>query len=259
MNIDEVKFQIVSLAYEIVQEGAHYLWGSAGDIPELESSGLSQPSIKQYPPNSGNELQIAHIYDQNQVTNNQQPNILAAETSVGNKKYICAGSYNSLGGPVVDFSNPEDANQLAEYLSALDGIAPSEWQIERLGFTPRMHNSKVVWGQNCCGVRHFDCVGLVNYCVTKALGRLVIYEIHDWAVANSGTINVAKDAPPANGDLLFLGTGPNYHHIALLYADDDGNGIVLQAADTDLGLTSSPYDPNMWNERRSITSVLLHD
>jgi hypothetical protein len=30
---------------------------------------------------------------------------------------------------------------------------------------------KLVWGQSCKGIRHFDCVGFISYCYWKASGR----------------------------------------------------------------------------------------
>ena len=41
------------------------------------------------------------------------------------------------------------------------------------GFTPASTSGalgfggKVVWGESCHGVRHFDCVGLVSYCYAR--------------------------------------------------------------------------------------------
>ncbi len=251
MTIEEIRFQIVTTAFEVQSKGSHYLWGSAGDIPDLDTSGLSQPGIKS---------QIANIFAASQNCNEQHPQVMTAETSVAGKKFVCAGSYKnfSTGNPV-DMNNADEANTLSAYLTSLNNIPVEEWQIQKGELTPRLYNNAVVWGQDCRSVAHFDCVGFVNYCVSQALGRAVIYEIEQWATNMSGTVNTDLYAPAENADLLFVhGNGPKFGHIALLYRDEDGIGTVIQAADTDIGVITGPYEPAKWSARRTITTALLH-
>lgn len=181
--------------------------------------------------------------------------VLAAESNV--KSYcVCAGNYHTYpaapGGREPVPTDPE----LAKYLASLKGTPSTSWSPTPSGHTPRRAygpgplggdlGGKLVWGQSCKGIRHFDCVGFIAYCYWKATGYAFQLDISAWrGTATGATVYLLADSKPAkllDGDILIK----QDHHIAFV----DASGEIFEAQDTDLGVQSTPgfnlLTPGTW-------------
>ena len=105
-------------------------------------------------------------------------------------------------------------------------------------------------GESCVGVRHFDCVGLVNYCYARHWANPKIpfgMDIKDFREAKAGTTPVTNKNDRMDADILIVRPSK---HIGMLYRNGD-NWFVVQATDTIYGLSDdSPFDPDKWDRFR---------
>jgi hypothetical protein len=108
-----------------------------------------------------------------------------------------------------------------------------------------------VWGQNCDGWRHFDCIGLVVYALQNVLKKpLQRREIDALAGPNSPyrlkQINGVQEL--LDGDMVSMkNPDGSFHHIGVLYKEG-AIAYVAQAAETSKGVTTGTvYDPADWN------------
>ncbi|MBI3678907.1 MAG: C40 family peptidase [Acidobacteria bacterium] len=244
-------------AYKLV--GAHYLTGGYGATPGGNDGA----------PFRRNMVSLAPV-----SFNPRKPCIHAAETDlqVGentkDKKAphihsVCGGRWMmAKWGRVTQPSNWE----LLEYLKLQEAKYKQTSLIDAdpMGLTPRLVILKdaagdVVWGEDCRGKRHFDCVGLVNYLLTlvcdrshggregpggnKGHGGLERSFSHDVLGHKANTDEVPRNDPPVGGDILYKKTSVD--HIGLLLMD----GNVIQAAEPGVGVTTSPYQGTSWDYR----------
>lgn len=252
--------------------GSHYLTGATGAIPDG------------YGGNPARERGVASAplsFDP------KKPCIHAAETAFIGKS-VCAGRYQSFaGGRTVT-----DPDVMAKYLQQEEERYKKSGKVECFYeyYTPRIPWLKgnaggAVWGEDCRGKRHFDCVGLVNYLLTMVcnlgatfgrIGFSADIELH-----YNATKKVQMDAPPVSGDLLFpiktivppapadhpetkeekaarlkkATPAANLGHIAVLL----GNGQVVQAADPGRGVIIGAYHPKDWFVRGRYYDELFMD
>jgi hypothetical protein len=195
-------------------------------------------------PNRLNPAKVAH--------ENKNLAVFAAEMTV--KQYcVCAGNYASFPGGRV--ANPTD-NDLLTYLESLKGKPPSMWQNYFSHFTPRRAfgpaqggglGGKLVWGQSCKGIRHFDCVGFISYCLWKATGQISQLDIKAWHSPVAGSVFNLKPEKDKDGktrpatrpaslqdaDIIIKAD----HHIAYVNAQ----GAIFEAQDTHLGVRSTGH------------------
>jgi hypothetical protein len=197
--------------------GSHYLWGAAGATPN-EQDGAH------YRPGSVNLDADAK--------SNEKPSVFAATCEVDGH-YVCSGNFRQFitetGG---GYTYPSDTN-LTKYLDELRKLpSKSYWYPYKSRFTPRVMKGKnldtddnrLVWGEDCRYVRHFDCVGFVNFVLSLTTNQKWAFNISHYAAGNmTGATSVPLDSPPVDGDILVKNT----EHIGFLCAD----GTVLQARD----------------------------
>jgi hypothetical protein len=130
------------------------------------------------------------------------------------------------------------------------GFGPFQLHPRRHFFGGTLKENQIVWGESCVGRRHFDCVGLVNFCYeehTRKVGGWA-FEIKQYLNGVIGTIDNGKLAPSKvlDGDIVARVGPPN--HIGLL-AHVGGKVLVIQAPDTVTGLTGTEvYDPAKWDK-----------
>ncbi len=115
---------------------------------------------------------------------------------------------------------------------------------------------KIVWGENCTVVRHFDCISFINYVLgetTKIPGQQNGWSgnIKQWS--EMSTTDVPRSAPNVAGDILIRyyddDKGRHFSHIAFL----DDNGFVVQAEMASAGVhADEPYNSNHWKMRRRL-------
>jgi cell wall-associated NlpC family hydrolase len=202
--------------------GAHYVWGAAGATPGGQDG---------MPARAGAVLRVPDRLDA------RNPCLRAASCSVDGL-HVCAGRFQTVGGRVLQ---PGDA-ALTRYLDSLRGKPAEQWQPMN-GLWPRMMEGKkvtrqIVLGESCIGVRHFDCVGFINYCLSVVLRRSVQNSIEGW-INNSPEVRDGSDQP---GDILTVGT----HHIGFAM----GDGRVIHASETARGVVIDSLAGRTWRRGR---------
>ena len=231
--------RVIAIAQKLV--GCHYINGGYGATPGLNDG---------CPCRSGG---IELIADENNLdpklnSGNKKANLAVKAATMSVKTYcVCAGNYATFPG---GRETPTTAPDLVEYLGSLKGTPPSSWQNFSEHFTPRRTfgpgqnggdgGGKLVWGQSCAGIRHFDCVGFISYCYWKASGAVMQLDIGAWRKPSAGKQvfdfndkDKAKSRPATlmDGDILIKAD----HHIAYVSA----TGTVIEAQDSHLGVRST--------------------
>jgi hypothetical protein len=151
--------------------------------------------------------------------------------------HVCAGRYQTVDGGRVAKGTDAD---LKDFLAQIAAQQPASW-VSPNGLWPRMMEGKtvtkqIVWGESCADIRHFDCVGLVNYSLSLALNRPIQDSIDGY---NRHTRNVTTDPHVLPADILTRGTS----HIGLAM----GDGRVVHASGTARGVVIDPI--GSWDRR----------
>lgn len=181
---------ILAYCKRLADDGAHYLWGAAGDKPSANSAVRYAPVV----------------LDPNQPG---QTCFCAATVTVNNVVYVCAGRFRhsdlaatkpaqKIATPPV---GPPDVNSLKELLSFIEknGKNPASQVGWGFDLTPRVVKgdsimdyststnvtNSVVWGEGCDDTQHFDCGGFVRHVVRKVCGVPI-----DGITANPGGNNI---------------------------------------------------------------------
>jgi cell wall-associated NlpC family hydrolase len=224
--VDNLRRAIIAEARRHI--GAHYLWGAGGATPGR---------LDGMPARRGSVNMERDLFD------NSNPRIKAASCSVDGK-FICGGRYEKVGGREL---RQNEQRRLQEYLSGLRGSDRSQWEpMDRgnngIGLWPRKIRvdkggpEMIVLGESCEGVRHFDCVGFINYCLSVVLRRSFQNSIRGWRGLTEG-ITQPGDIQP--GDILIRG---NNTHIGFA----TGDGQVIHAKRAAEGVVQEPLLINSW-------------
>ncbi len=276
---------IASKALAAFMSESHYLWGSAGNVPNGTASKV---------PNKANIAQVVDtkaaaafpgIKKETDLLKPDSPFVYAAYTTIQGLN-VCAGRCDRY--PAQKAVIQADPDYLA-YLAELQKKKMDEWgTVECKGksnLTPRAFRFKggaatLVFGESCLGRQHFDCVGLVNYSVGFAwkdghdrcaseiyawMDQAPIYDPNDpkkvtgyqSANGNFGTSVITDNNDLADGDLVGQFNG-EWHHIGLLMVQGE-KARVIQASDTEQGLTMVDYVPSSWSRRTRISETYLFD
>lgn len=233
----ELGRQVIAIAQGLV--GSHYINGAYGATPGSNDG---------CPCRSGG---IELIADENhlkpQVNANKTANLAVNAATMTIKTYcVCAGNFAKFAGGRETSATAPD---LIAYLDSLKGTPSSSWQNYSGSFTPRRTfgpgqnggdgGGRLVWGQSCKGIRHFDCVGFISYCYWKASGAVVQLDISAWRTPGGGKQVfdfTVKDGPRPSalmdGDILIKAD----HHIGYVSAA----GTIIEAQDSHLGVCSAP-------------------
>jgi hypothetical protein len=177
---DSVRLAIVKFALDQEAAGAHYLWGSAGEIPDTTDSPTASNSRK------------AVFMEPSRLTPSN-PSVMAAKATDGGA-HVCAGRYHNIKGGGGRTFSPADRD-LIDYLKSLGGIPEASWQPFCGKFTPRIMSgstveTEMVWGEQCKGIRHFDCVGFINWCFSMGSNSQYQYSMAQYA---NYDVEVIKD------------------------------------------------------------------
>ena len=226
---------------------AHYLWGTAGNTPGSSDGNFGKASAATI---------RAYSLDDKAT---ERDKVLAVCTAV---QPVFDG-YNTCAGRCMRANVQNTGQTLATYLAArredaAKGVAESSWQGGAGGLHPRKYyfrgdlknNGAPVWGESCYGRRHFDCIGLVNYCYGKQWksGNFAV-SIPQVREPNSGFVAVGDSAAAMDADIIIPKGGNK--HIAMLYEAGGGAFRIVQAEDTIYGLTDqAAYDPTAWDRFR---------
>ena len=253
-----IRTSIVTLARSFVAT-AHYLWGTAGNQPGVPNGNLG----------GGNKLNAAQMRD---------PGLDPRETNSDKVLAVCIAvqprfdGYNTCAGRS---GRSQETPDLAAFLNACEqeikkgNTDQKSWPgagfqnklfPRKYYFRGTLQNpQKEVWGESCANIRHFDCVGLVNYCYARhwyqpgfGLG------ISAFRQPVQGTQQVSNDNDRMDADILIK---PGDGHIGMLYQKGE-NWYVVQAVATTTGLTDTePFSPKAWDRYRMNASYLrsMHD
>lgn len=225
--------------------GSHYINGGYGATPGRDDG---------CPCRKGG---VNLIYSADQMNPNRHTDprknlaVYAAQMTI-NKYCVCAGNYKTYPGGRVAHPNDEDLTVYLAKLKALDAAAtysvpPSEDRYFAKFYTPRRAfgpgpggdiNGLLVWGEACTGIRHFDCVGFISFCIWEATGTVMQLGIDLWRKSPNnpagGTVFELATSKPAqllDGDILIK----QDHHIGFVTKD----GAIIEARDTDLGVCAT--------------------
>ncbi|HEY3928450.1 MAG TPA: NlpC/P60 family protein [Candidatus Koribacter sp.] len=224
--------RIVNFARTLLN--SHYIWGAAGNTPNASDGIGSRTSHVTLAPNS---------------LDPHSPSVFAAQCTTLSTHYVCAGRYRHLQGGRQAGASDWDLNHYLDELRK----QPSEamWCPYANYFTPRLvqgdntieSRGKIIWGEDCRYVRHFDCVGFTNFVITKTCFDCQLdisaYRSKPWLTA------IDKAAANVPGDIVFR----DNDHIGFLTE----KGTVIQAQDAANGVhESETYVPNAWTDRMRI-------
>jgi hypothetical protein len=252
----EIRKSIVDMARSFVND-AHYLWGTAGNQPG-QSNG--NPGGGKH----GAALMRKYSLDPKATA---RDTVLAVCTA-----YCIIGGYSTCAGradrPGVRSGTPD----LDAFLkSCQDAI--SKGKTEQTAWpgggakkdlfprkyywkgTPQTVGAAVAWGESCDGVRHFDCVGLVNYCYAQHWYQPNFgLDIAAFRGSNQGTTLITDDKDLMDADILLKSSN---EHIGMLY--NSGNGwFVVQAVGTAQGLTDGEkFTASAWDRYRMNGAYLV--
>jgi hypothetical protein len=249
----DTRKSIVTLARTFVSS-AHYLWGTAGNEPGVANGNAG-----------GGKTNAAKMRDYSlDPKATAQDKVLAVCTAV----QPLFDGYNTCAGRS---ANSKETPDLDAYIKAREadiakGIADQlKWEGAGTGkdLFPRKYYfrgaiseaGKVVWGESCARVRHFDCVGLVNYCYAKhwykgAFGM----DIAAFRNANAGTSQITNASDLMDADILIK---PGNGHIAMLYQGGN-NWYVVQASWSTTGLSDTDiFNAKSWDRFRMNDAFLV--
>ena len=238
---------ITSFARTLI--GSHYLWGSAGAFPGLLNGARYRPGSV---PWNEASLELADF------------SVCAAKCDVAGH-YVCAGRFEKVGGHIVS----GDDSALTNFRSKYANGPLAQWDSIGLGQTPRVVRGnnvaaagKIVWGENCYGRRHFDCISFVNYVLTET--AMTSDRVHGWwasidQYAKMWTTDVPLTDPAAAADILIRYSEDDqgvrhFHHIGFL----DDNNVVVQAEMASAGVHADErYNPSRWQMRRRLENQYI--
>jgi hypothetical protein len=87
-------------------------------------------------------------------------------------------------------------------------------------------------------VRHFDCIGFINWCLSEILTRRIQFGIGNFAARSVGTpISISKSAP---SDIVTKGT----QHIGIV----SENNTVIEAKDAVNGVVEGAFSAAAWTQ-----------
>ena len=247
----DVRKAIVKEALPFVPT-AHYLWGTAGNTPGRADGNfgkISAAKIRDYSLNK---------------TESERDKVLGVCMAV---QSVFDG-YNTCAGRSGKFTlKPNlDAFLGACQLEITAGqMNQTSWKGADPGnLFPRKYHFRggpaasgaVVWGESCAEVRHFDCVGLVNYCYGKHWYKPNFgLDIAAFRNPTMGTVSITNEHDLMEADILLR--PKNNSHIAMLYKNGDAWSVV-QAESTENGLTDNAlFKAQDWDRFRMHDAFLI--
>jgi cell wall-associated NlpC family hydrolase len=249
----DIRASIVKMARSFVST-AHYLWGTAGNEPGSANGNVGGGKI------SAATLRDASL-DPKETTRDK---VLAACTAA----QPLFDGYNTCAGRSGRYSETpdletflkvrqEDINKGKTDQTNWEGAGSHKKLFPRKYYFrgALQKNGVVIWGESCVGVRHFDCVGLVNYCYAKHWYQAVFgMDIAAFRNSSCGTIQVTNDQDLMDADILIK---PGNNHIGMLYQVSN-NWFVVQAVGTETGVTDTePFTAKAWDRYRMQDAFLV--
>jgi len=201
-----VRDTIVELARG--QIGAHYIKGGAGNTPgNSDGAWYSQDRLVQMHEN---------------VTDEEPPVLYAASWTGTEKRYVCGGRSKQPDVAARSVGDPESTVQTSR-----------PWYFKWERPDALLSSKSSVFGECCKGIRHFDCIGFVNW----VLGHVQENhrDIPKWIAKSTAISSREVEA----GDILTTGT----HHIGIA----TGPSQVVHASDTHVGVVETKIADGSWD------------
>ncbi len=239
-----IRTSIVTLARSFVAT-AHYLWGTAGNQPGIPNGNRG-----------GGKLRAAEMrrpgLDPGEANRDKVLAIGTAWSDPPQAYSTCAGRskrYSSEGPDLTAFLSAcaDEVRRGNSDQTTWRGAGSQNRLFPRkYYFKDKLQD--LVWGENCANTRHFDCVGLVNYCYARHWrGGDFGIDLKEFRDSKYGTQPVGKHAERMDADILIK---PDNTHIGMLYHKGE-NWFVVQAVDTTWGLSdAAPFNPDDWDRFR---------
>lgn len=220
--------------------GGHYLRGAAGATPDCRNGAAFRPG---------------HVEWQPQHIDHPSRAMVWAAYSHISEKQVCAGRYRS---PTLPGGRPAKADelQLTTYLAELKSLPSALFWPNHHGLTPRLANwtvpkpiaimSRLVWGEDCRNVRHYDCLGLLGFVLSKLNVKMAGQFTVPMYEQSHRTEACKKTDAAWPGDIVTR----HSEHIGILA---DANTVV-EASEGPIGVVANPYDAssNSWTRRGRI-------
>jgi hypothetical protein len=247
-----IKQCVIDLARK--QVGSHYLWGAAGNTPGQSDGPSFRPSYTKLHANVPDVDSNAANGAKPAVSDVNVPTLFAAwADSPYDGKLACSGRCALLGKLPFALSGIVLNDALGFNLKNMTKEQIDEFKKNRKDVTkfrwPRPNGTldksgfkSTVWGESCIGVRHFDCIGLVNFCLTTILNS-------PWQFGIKSFTKVESLSKTQSCDIVTIGS----EHIGIvtnlksaIEAMDPGDGVVERPL-TAAGWTQFwRLDPSTW-------------
>jgi hypothetical protein len=253
----EIRRSIVDMALSFVDD-SHYLWGTGGN----------EPGVSNGNPGGGKHSAAQmrkYSLDKTAAARDSVLAVCTAWCPIGGYS-TCAGRSGRPGVGVATAPDIDDFIKTCNDAIAKGKTDQTTWTGAgiRKDLFPRKYywqgvaqeNSRVVWGESCDEVRHFDCVGLVNYCYAQHWYQPNFgLDIIAFRNANQGTTQITDSKNLMDADILIK---PGNGHIGMLYQDDDDEWYVVQATQSTIGLTDdSEFVAGNWDRFRMSDAYLV--
>jgi hypothetical protein len=251
----ELKHRVIDKAREQVTAGAHYLWSAAGATTG-QKDGASY--------RKDNVLLQPNIPDLTQASNQVLPKgppfapaLFSAWADTSDQEQVACTGRAGLA-PVQQLPLALDldvhialrlplkkltAEQIDEFKNNANHVDQFRWPRP---ITPRNRipgDVSTIWGESCIGVRHFDCIGLVNFCFSWALNRTWQYGVDNFALpeyakkAGFTQVDLTKASP---GDIVTI----DREHIGIVTFE----GTAIESRDALTGVVENALDNKYWKQ-----------
>jgi hypothetical protein len=245
-----IRLKIVSFAWGYTQcgVGAHYKRGCFGALP----GGADQIH--------GRYLALVHDWTWDNLgifTCERDDDVLGGVTR-------CQGRYGRVGGGEIC---GRDLQKLKEWAERWRTARQTDLLVEPAAFdpargsslTPRRlfkgdRNSMVLLGEDCRSKPHFDCIGFVDFVLTKILCRTIQYGIPHFLPGSPIAPGEFITPPPSDSTRVFPGDVlARQHHIGFA----GKSGQVIDAHGDNEGVVERPYVHSEWESQCRLSREFL--
>ena len=250
---DQRKQAFIDTARQQANDGAHYLWSTAGNTPGNKDGAWYRPLKAQLHDNvpdlTGLSLSPATIATKYGI---HAPMLFAAYADTSDfGLLVCTGRAAAVNTPLAlsdmdanlhkafDLKWPDlTDDQLDELQRNSNRISDFRWPRANSSLRNNSLHHSTVWGESCVDVRHFDCIGLINYCLSEILNQHIQYGIGNFVARSIGTVVSVSSA--AAGDIVTIGA----QHIGIV----SERNTVIEAKDAISGVVEGPFSAAGWTQ-----------
>ena len=249
VSVEVLRNRLVFAAANQARIGSHYLKGGYGHIFNAQRQLVSGSCVTGHTDISFGCMEAPH------TSSGGKPICFAAESNRPNiGPRVCAGRcrHPSVGGRQVA-PRTQDADAAAVISIANSCRNPQSYLWPRPA--NHEHSTDTVNGECCIGVRHFDCIGFVNWCFWSAVNqtRTVSYDIRQWQQANAG-VQMLPIGQVQPGDILFGYNGNTNEHIGIAVSTTE----VAHSAGWFEGVVQELIRRRNWNPQVARPNIFLN-